>query len=128
MKYVSNGNPNMCIWNPETKKLLCQFQDGEFETNDKKAIEILDTVAAMEKEDINGNPLPPRISRADGAKTKAAELKHAPTAPEDMSLKQIIAYAKENKIDIPKKAKGKNAILEIVTAALGESESGDTDD
>ena len=123
MKYVSNGNPNMVIWNPETKKLLCQFSNGEFETNDKKAIEILDTVAAMKKKDINGNPLPPRISRADGKKTKAAELKHAPTAPEDMSFEQIKAYAKEHKIDLPEKAKSKTKILAIITEALGEGES-----
>ncbi len=117
MKYISNGNPNMVIWNPETKKNLCQFQNGVFETNDKKAIEILDTVAAMEKKDINGKPLPPRISRADGKKTEIAELNHAPTAPEDMSVKQLAAYAKENEIDIPKNAKGKTAILAVIAEA-----------
>lgn len=117
-KYISNGNPNMLIWNPETKKYLCQFEDGFFETNDKKAIAILDTVAATEKKDSLGNPIPPRISRADGKKTEAVKLDHAPTAPEDMSIKQLKAYAKENEIDIPKNAKGKTDVLAVIEEAL----------
>lgn len=118
VKYKSNGNPNLYVWNPETKKLLCQFVNGFFETDDKKAIQILDTVAAMEKEDIHGNPIPPRLSRDDGKQTEPAPLDHAPTAPEDMSIKQLAAYAKENEIDIPKKAKGKTAILAVIEEAL----------
>ena len=118
MKYVSNGNPNMIIWNPETKKILCQFQDGKFETNDKKAIVILDNVAATENRNMLGEIKPPRISRDDGTKTKTTQLDHAPTAPEDMSIKQLIAYAKENEIDIPKKAKGKTAVLAVIEEAL----------
>lgn len=117
VKYISNGNPNMLIWNPETKKMLCQFINGEFETDNKKAIQILDTVAAAERKDSLGNPLPPRISRADGAKAKAVALDHAPTAPEDMSVKQLKAYAKENEIDIPAKAKSKKDILGMIYGA-----------
>ncbi|MCK5609784.1 hypothetical protein KAR91_48380 [Candidatus Pacearchaeota archaeon] len=122
VKYVSNGNPDMLIWNPESKKMLCQFQNGEFETDKKKAIQILDTVAAAKRKDSLGNPLPPRISRADGAKTKAAKLDHAPTAPEDMSVKQLKDYAKENKIELPAKVKSKKDILGMIYGA-DESEA-----
>ena len=117
MKYVSNGNPALLVWNPETKRFLCQFVDGVFETEEKKAIKILDTIAATKKKDMEGKPVPPRISRADGKKAVASELKQAPTAPEDLSIKQLKEYAKEKGIDIPKKAKGKTAILEIITEA-----------
>lgn len=108
-KYVSNGNPNMLVWNPETKALLCQFSDGVFETDDKNAIRVLDTLAAKEEN--------PRVSRADGTKTKKAVLVEPPTPPEDMSEKQLKAYAKENDIELPKNAKTKVAILAFLAEA-----------
>ena len=127
MKYLSNGNPGMLIWNPETKKILCKFVDGEFETEDKKEIKILDVVAATKKKDASGKLVQPRIRRADGSEAKASKLDHAPTAPEDMSVKQLTEYAKEKGIDLPKKAKGKTAILEIVTEAMADDSGDDAD-
>jgi acyl carrier protein len=48
---------------------------------------------------------------------------------DSMSLKELLAYAKENEIEIPKKdAKKADKVRELIEAAMEEDEEGDEDD
>ena len=109
MKYLSNANLFLSIWDEENGKKLCQFVNGEYETNDKREIEILDSVAAQVDAPIRREGKPgPAIKDPD---KQPIELKL-----KDMGIPQLKKIAKAENINIPL-ATSKNAIIEVIEAA-----------
>lgn len=41
MKFYSDDSPELIVWDKEKDKKLCQFEKGEFVTDDKRIINIL---------------------------------------------------------------------------------------
>jgi len=99
------------VWNPKKNRMLCQFQDGLYETEDEYEIGLLDNV--------------PSVERVDG---KAPKAKKAETAPlpdipvEDMSVPQLKKFAKVKGIQIPSSKRSKVMILDHVLAEIESAE------
>ena len=78
-----------------------QFKNGFFETDKRKCISVLDRVV--------------ECRRSDGSIPEEAKIEKAKEVNiEDMSVRQLRAYAKKNKIVVPAGMRAKNDIMKVV--------------
>ena len=99
------------IFYSETKKLRVyrkgnsiQFVDGKFETEDEKDIELLSRVPECWSDE------PAELEEIEQTEDEPAEL-------ETLSSTELRAYAKENRIELPKGLRGADEVLAAIKDA-----------
>ena len=52
MKFYTNDSENVIVWNPDRGKRLCQFKNGEYETEIQEETSILEKIFKYEGQEV----------------------------------------------------------------------------